>query len=80
MQGMPARERAYATLKARAATRFQTMTVARIVGENDAGVVAGSYAIPGTFTREAWEQYIQPAINEAAKKEVQTSDWVLGVN
>ena len=80
MQGMPARERAYATLKARAATRFPAMTVARIMGEADAAVVAGSYAVPGTFTREAWEQYIEPAIGEAARKEVQTSDWVLGVN
>ncbi|KAG0915557.1 hypothetical protein G6F31_021376 [Rhizopus arrhizus] len=56
MQGMPARERAYATLKARAATRFPAMTVARIMGEADAAVVAGSYAVPGTFTRAAWEQ------------------------
>lgn len=80
MQGMPARERAYATLKARAATRYPAMTVARIVGENDAAVVAGSYAVPGTFTREAWEQYIEPAIGEAARREVQTTDWVLGVN
>ncbi len=80
MQGMPARERAYSTLKARAATRFPAMTVARIMGEADAAVVAGSYAVPGTFTREAWEQYIEPAIGEAARREVQTSDWVLGVN
>ncbi|OWT69110.1 MULTISPECIES: type VI secretion system membrane subunit TssM [unclassified Achromobacter] len=80
MQGMPARERAYATIKARAATRFQTMTVARIVGNQDNVVMAGSYAIPGTFTREAWEQYVQPAIREASSKELQTTDWVLGVN
>ncbi|KAG0736777.1 hypothetical protein G6F24_018212 [Rhizopus arrhizus] len=40
MQGMPARERAYDTLKARAATRFPAMTVARIMGEADAAVVA----------------------------------------
>ncbi len=80
MQGMPAQERAYATIKARAATRFQTMTVARIVGENDAGVVAGSYAIPGTYTRQAWESYVEGAIREAANQELQTTDWVLGVS
>jgi type VI secretion system protein ImpL len=35
-----------------AATRFAPMTVARIVGDLDREVVAGSYAVPGTFTRE----------------------------
>ncbi|HEX8405291.1 MAG TPA: type VI secretion system membrane subunit TssM, partial [Duganella sp.] len=35
VRGMPARERVYADVKARAATRFPSMTVARIVGEQD---------------------------------------------
>ncbi len=80
MQGMPAQERAYATIKARAATRYAPMTVARIVGEKDANILAGSYAIPGTFTRQAWDEYVRPAIDEAANKELQTTDWVLGVS
>ncbi|MBU69757.1 MAG: type VI secretion system membrane subunit TssM [Cupriavidus sp.] len=79
VRGMPARERAYAEIKARAATRFAPMTVARIVGDNGARIVAGSYAVPGTFTREAWQQYVQPAIRDAANKELQTKDWVLNV-
>ncbi|MBY4897541.1 type VI secretion system membrane subunit TssM [Cupriavidus sp. AU9028] len=79
VRGMPARERAYAEIKARAATRFAPMTVARIVGDAGAQVVAGSYAVPGTFTREAWQQYVQPAIREAANKELQSKDWVLNV-
>lgn len=79
VRGMPARERAYAEIKARASTRYAPMTVARIVGESGASVVAGSYAVPGTFTREAWLGYVQPAIREAASKELQTKDWVLNV-
>ena len=75
--GMPARERVYADVKARAATRFPSMTVARIVGEQDKELVVGSYAIPGTFTREAWEKYIQEAFRDAANRELQSTDWVL---
>jgi len=77
VRGMPARERVYAEVKARAATRFPPVTVARLVGELDKDTVAGSYAISGTFTREAWTDYIEPAFKEAATKELQTVDWVL---
>ncbi|ARS59247.1 type VI secretion system membrane subunit TssM [Ralstonia pseudosolanacearum] len=79
VRGMPARERAYAEIKARASTRYAPMTVARIVGETGGNVIAGSYAVPGTFTKEAWQGYVQPAIREAASKELQTKDWVLNV-
>ncbi|MEW6761862.1 MAG: type VI secretion system membrane subunit TssM [Pseudomonadota bacterium] len=77
VRGMPARERVYADVKARAATRFPTMTVARIVGEQDKELVLGSYAIPGTFTREAWEGFVQDAFRDAANRELQSADWVL---
>ena len=77
VRGMPARERVYADVKARAATRFASMTVARIVGEKDKDLVVGSYAIAGTFTRDAWEKFVQDAFKEAANKELQSADWVL---
>lgn len=77
VRGLPARERVYADVKARAATRFPSMTVARIVGEQDKELVVGSYAIPGTFTREAWDKFIQEAFRDAANRELQSSDWVL---
>lgn len=77
VRGMPARQRVYEEIKARASTRFAPMTVARIVGENSSGLIAGSYAIPGTFTREAWFDYVKPAIRDAATKELQAKDWVL---
>ena len=76
-QGMPARDRVYGEIKARASTRFSTVTVARIVGDQDKDLIAGSYAVPGTFTREAWEKFIAPAFKDAANKELQSADWVL---
>ncbi|MDE1138662.1 type VI secretion system membrane subunit TssM [Paraburkholderia tropica] len=80
VRGMPARQRVYEEIKARASTRFAPMTVARIVGDGNTSLVAGSYAIPGTFTREAWFQYVQPAIRDAATKELQAKDWVLNTS
>ncbi|HEU4620629.1 MAG TPA: type VI secretion system membrane subunit TssM [Burkholderiaceae bacterium] len=77
VRGLPARDRVYADIKARAATRFAPITVARIVGEQDKDVVVGSVAISGTFSREAWEGYVEQAIKDAANKELQSSDWVL---
>ena len=77
VKGMPARDRVYADVKARASTRFAPMTVARIVGEQDKELIAGSYAITGTFTREAWENYVEEAFRDAANKELQSDDWVL---
>ena len=79
VRGMAARDRVYADVKARAATRFPQMTVTRIVGDIDRELVVGSYAIPGTFTREAWEGYVEAAFKEAATKELQSADWVLKV-
>jgi type VI secretion system protein ImpL len=77
VRGMPARDRVYADVKARAATRFAAMTVARIVGDQDKELLVGSYAIPGTFTRDAWENFVENAFKEAANKELQSADWVL---
>ncbi|MES2091182.1 MAG: type VI secretion system membrane subunit TssM, partial [Pseudomonadota bacterium] len=77
IKGMPARERVYAEIKARASTRFAPMTVARLVSEPDRAVIAGSYAISGTFTVEAWNQYIKEAFKNAANNELQSTDWVL---
>lgn len=77
-RGEPAINRVYAQVKARAATRFPTVTVNTLVGEeHNEGAITGSYAISGAFTREAWEDYIKGAIDEAANTELSTSDWVL---
>jgi type VI secretion system protein ImpL len=77
VRGTPARERVYADIRTRAATRYPAVTVARIVGEQDQGLVVGSHAVPGAFTRDAWEKFVQGAIREASNRELQSSDWVL---
>jgi len=77
VRGTPARERVYADIKTRAATRFPAVTVARIVGEQDAGLVAGSHAVSGAFTRAAWEKFVLGAIRDASNSELNTVDWVL---
>ncbi|NRR33144.1 type VI secretion system membrane subunit TssM [Oxalobacteraceae bacterium] len=77
VRGMPARERIYADIRARAGTRFPALTVARLVGEQDQALVAGSHAVPGAYTREAWEKYVDSAFRDAATHELQSSDWVL---
>ncbi|MQA39508.1 type VI secretion system membrane subunit TssM [Rugamonas sp. FT29W] len=77
VRGMPARERVYADIRARANTRYPAMTVARMVGEQDQALMTGSYAIPGAYTREAWEKFVQDAFREAATHELQSADWVL---
>lgn len=77
VRGIPARERVYSGIKARAATRFPTVTVAKLVGERELNSVLGSYAIAGTFTKEAWSEYIEDAFKKAATEELQSVDWVL---
>lgn len=77
VRGMPARERVYADIRARASTRFPGMTVARIVGEQDQALLAGSYAVSGAYTRQAWEKFVEGAFRDAANRELQSADWVL---
>lgn len=81
MKGQPAMQRVFAQIKARAAARFGTVTVNSLIGEernND--TVAGSYAISGAFTRQAWEEFVKDAISEAANTQLSTTDWVLGTS
>ncbi|HEU4852490.1 MAG TPA: ImcF-related family protein, partial [Telluria sp.] len=77
VRGIPARERVYADIRARASTRYPAVTVARLAGQQDAAFIAGSHAVPGAFTREAWEGYVHGAIRDAASRELASTDWVL---
>jgi type VI secretion system protein ImpL len=77
VRGTPARERVYNDIKTRAATRFPAVTVARIVGEQDQNLVAGSHAVSGAFTRQAWRDYVLGAIRDASSSEAKSTDWVL---
>ena len=77
VKGMPARDRVYADVKARASTRFSPITVANIVGDQDTKVIGGSYAVSGAFTKAAWDKFVNSAFKDVANKELQSTDWVL---
>ena len=74
---LSASERVYNELKARANTQFAPMTVGRMLNSRDLDLVIGSSALPGAFTREAWDKYFRLAIAEASKGEIKGDDWVL---
>ncbi|AYH45172.1 type VI secretion system membrane subunit TssM [Azoarcus sp. DN11] len=80
VRGTPAIERVYADIKARASTRFPPVTVANLLTQDDANLIAGSHVISGAFTAEAWQGYVAAAIREAATGELRSSDWVLDTN
>ncbi len=73
-------ERVYNELKARANTQFAPMTVGRILNSRDLDVVAGSYSLPGVFTREAWDKYFRQAVVDASKGAIKGDDWVLATS
>ena len=78
MRGASARDRVYAQIKARAATRFTPVTVAGLLGdEHSGGLLTGGHQVSGAFTRKAWEEYVADAIAEAAGAELSSTDWVL---
>lgn len=78
MKGAPAVERVFAQIKQRAQVRFPPITVDSLLGEDARkSGMAGSYAIPGAFSRTAWEQYVEDAIEEASRSQLSSTDWVL---
>lgn len=79
LQQMSATERVYNELKTRANARFAALSVSRILGGKDAGIVGGSVVVPGAFTREAWDQYLRDAVRAASRGGIKSDDWVLAV-
>lgn len=77
VRGMPAVERVYGEIKARASTRFPPVSVASLVGAQDSELVTGGRLVSGAFTSEAWQTYVDPAIRQAAASELRSADWVL---
>ncbi|WP_297576897.1 type VI secretion system membrane subunit TssM [uncultured Deefgea sp.] len=77
LKRLSATERVYNEIKARANTRFVPLTVPKILNNKNVDVIAGSQMVAGAFTREAWDQFVRGAIEEASKGEVKSDDWVL---
>lgn len=76
-RGESARERVYADIRARAATRYAPVTVAGLLGDADDTSLAGSHAVSGAFTRAAWEEFVDAALADVAQRESSSNDWVL---
>jgi len=68
-------EQIYQELKAVAETRFEPMTVARILKDRDLDLVASGHHVPGSFTREAYEGHFRSAFKDPAA--FHRPDWVL---
>ncbi len=80
LKHMSTEERMYNQIKAQANTRFASVTVGRILNNRDADVLAGSQAVQGAFTREAWDNYVRGAIDAASKGNIEGDDWVLAAS
>lgn len=68
-------ERAYLELRSRANARFEPLTAERILKGQDLDLVATAHAVPGAFTRRAWEEFFREAIRDCGTG--LGLDWVL---
>jgi type VI secretion system protein ImpL len=58
--------------------KYPDKTLASLTaGTDPRGLVRATAIVPGVFTREAYEGYVAPAIETAAKRTEIASDWVL---
>jgi type VI secretion system protein ImpL len=78
--GVSARDRVYNDIKMRASVRFPVLTIKQMVGENAQTTMLGSYALPGFYSYQAWNEYVQPAIETAAQSPTESKDWVLNTS
>lgn len=59
--------------------KYPDQTLASLTAGTDTrGLFSTSATVPGVFTRQAWEGSIEVAIDEAAKQNGVTANWVLG--
>lgn len=58
--------------------KYADVSLATLLAGTDAhGLFTTTQTVPGIFTREAWEGFIEKAIDDAAKGQHPESDWVL---
>lgn len=68
----------YQDMLKRVASNWPDLTLADMTGDTDASTVFSTdEVIPGMFTRQAWEEQVQDAINEVVKTRRDEIDWVL---
>ena len=68
----------YQEMLKRVASNWPDLTLADMTGDTDASTVFRTdEVVPGMFTRQAWEEQVQDAINEVVKARRDEIDWVL---
>ncbi|WP_312344775.1 ImcF-related family protein [Leclercia sp.] len=68
----------YQDMLKRVASNWPDLTLADMTGDTDASTVFRTEeVVPGMFTRQAWEEQVQDAINEVVKTRRDEIDWVL---
>ncbi|WP_416050824.1 ImcF-related family protein [Cupriavidus basilensis] len=61
-----------------AGSKYPDQTLAALTaGTDPRGLVRATAIVPGVFTRQAYEGYVAPAIEQAAKRTEIANDWVL---
>jgi type VI secretion system protein ImpL len=68
----------YQDMLKRVASNWPDLTLADMTGDTDASTVFSTEeVVPGMFTRQAWEEQVQDAIDEVVKIRRDEIDWVL---
>ncbi|KAB8313491.1 type VI secretion protein VasK [Erwinia endophytica] len=68
----------YQKMLSQVANLYMDMRLEDMTGETDAArLFSTSEVVPGMFTRQAWEQAVQPAIDKVVKARRDELDWVL---
>ncbi|MCL5520742.1 type VI secretion protein VasK [Citrobacter cronae] len=68
----------YQEMLKRVASNWSDLTLADMTGDTDASTVFRTdEVVPGMFTRQAWEEQVQDAINDVVKARRDEIDWVL---
>ncbi|EAU4681511.1 type VI secretion protein VasK [Salmonella enterica subsp. diarizonae] len=68
----------YQNMLKRVASNWPDLTLADMTGDTDASTVFSTdEVVPGMFTRQAWEEQVQDAINKVVKTRRDEIDWVL---
>lgn len=71
----------YQKMLSQVANQYADMRLMDMVGDTDAArLFSTSEVVPGMFTRQAWDEAVQPAIDHAVSERREEIDWVLGDN
>jgi type VI secretion system protein ImpL len=77
LQAYPASDRLFKQLISGIDARVQPVTLDGIVRDKGRGILAGAYAVPGSFTLKGYHNYWLQAM-ESAGETIGKDDWVMG--